>query len=965
MKIKSIVLKAFRLFDDERLEFTNRHEVRGAAANLVVIQAPNGFGKTSLFDAIEFAITKNIKRLKRNEVNFKENVRSDDKVSDNSSFIHNAKLKDTSLSVEVNFDDGVSFTRYPDKNEEQAWLLGEPENEYFSTVMLAQDWFSAFLSTTNGEERFRMFIDNFEQTRGLLDYHENLKSASVSLARAAKTTEREVSDLKRKLKEAVADDIKDKLSAEIEVLKQIGVDLNWNGHINERSLTALEIEAGQQSELLKHAYQTLKERLQCCEDVREGNSGLIPIESLAVEREQIVDLKKELEKVQRKLQQVQRLKDIAKQIDEHEQERQKLMRLNVRLQQLIERHDGFMLLEQRRVRYEKDASQTVNAINQATKSLALLTAEQQQCQIAFERSKELIVAAQNKLDTLEAKHKIYETLLKEDAEIRTFLADYEKKHDAAISVKAEQEKKYQQLLLLSSKLTMRELNVEVAEYEEQSSAILMLAQKIKQGNAELAKVQQQIEEQQRYMGQVDQLISKSREMADALKNGDCPLCGHHFDSVEMLLKSIEANKAVTVATEALIARKNELSKTIQANSTAMDTAYGSLLQRVTADQNAVQKSIEEQDKEIANIDLQTSAKRKRKNEIKQEIESNYGVFSTMTLEQLKVAYTEEKDNAQKLQNQRESALINSTKKVDDTSKQIETLNKTLNETTSKSRQIIESEDYLSYTALLNGEAFGDETFKTWGQQQVVNSEKIASRVKAIGDLKAEQTTLHEQEKITETMEPEITVHFESLKDKHTKLKEKYLFSIRFLGDSCGVTGIEATASPLDVMNRFEDTEALHKKDKEKTESRQQELLRFMALNEQAKKYWEQQKIRKELELKQKRLSNEIESKNKVLAEKERLQSFLEEYVKNFFHLDLINRLYNTIDPHPVYKTIRFACDFSYTKPRLNVYMQAKRDEEGDIVPNLYFSTAQINILSFCIFMAKAMFAHTQDKKNLG
>lgn len=77
MKITNVVLKAFRLFDDERLDFVNHSKGRTEAANLVVIHAPNGFGKTSFFDAIEFAITKNIKRLKRNGAIFKENVKLD------------------------------------------------------------------------------------------------------------------------------------------------------------------------------------------------------------------------------------------------------------------------------------------------------------------------------------------------------------------------------------------------------------------------------------------------------------------------------------------------------------------------------------------------------------------------------------------------------------------------------------------------------------------------------------------------------------------------------------------------------------------------------------------------------------------------------------------------------------------------------------------------------------------------
>lgn len=965
MKIKSIALKAFRLFANERLDFVNRINGGVSVANLVIIQAPNGFGKTSLFDAIEFAITKNIKRLKRNEVNFKENVQSDDKVSANSSFIHNAKLKDEQLSVEVQFDEGEPFVRHPNKNEEHSWLLGNPENEYFSDVMLAQDWFSAFLSTTNGEERFRMFLDNFAQTRGLLDYHESLKGKAHSLARAAKQTERSVENLKKLLKDAIADDIKDKFASEIEVLKHLGVDLHWNGHINERSLNALEIEIGQQSELLKHAYKTLEQQLQSCEDVREGHNDLIPIDTLAVQREQLSALKKGVENVQRLLKHVQRLKDIARQIEDHEQERQRLQRANVRLQQLIERRDVFLLLEQQRLKYDKEASQIATAITQTTQTLALLTTEQQQCQAAFEQAKQQTVVAQNKLDVLDARHKAYEALLKEDSEIRTLLADLAKQRETIVEAKAKQEKKLQQLQQLTVKLAKRELDGDVSAYKEYSTIILTLTQQIKQNSIELSKVLQQIEDQQRYMGQVEQLIAKSREMADTLQSGDCPLCGHHFDSVENLLQSIEANKSVSAATEALIARKNELSKAVQANSTALDVAYNNMQQTVTTDKNTLQASIEAKDKALAGIDLQTSGKRQRQTEIRQEIETNYRDFRTMSLEQLKVSYAEERGNAQKLQIEREAFFAASTKKVDDTSKQIEALNKTRDEMVTKLRHITEDEDYVTFKTLLDGESFDDEACKSWNQQQAVNNNLVTQREKAIGDLKTEQTTLIEKEKVTIAVEPELTANLVSLQTSHAKLKEQYICTIRFIRESCAVAGIEPASNPLDVVKLFEETEALHQKEKASVEARQQALVHFNALNLQAKKYWEQQKTRKELEAKQKQLAYETESKERVLTEKERLQSFLEKYVKNFFHLDLINRLYNTIDPHPVYKSIRFECDFTYKKPRLNVYMQAKRDDEGDIVPNLYFSTAQINILSFCIFMAKAMFARTIDNKDLG
>lgn len=50
MKIKNVAIEAFRCFDYQSLDFERED---GRLANLIVLYAPNGFGKTSLFDAIE------------------------------------------------------------------------------------------------------------------------------------------------------------------------------------------------------------------------------------------------------------------------------------------------------------------------------------------------------------------------------------------------------------------------------------------------------------------------------------------------------------------------------------------------------------------------------------------------------------------------------------------------------------------------------------------------------------------------------------------------------------------------------------------------------------------------------------------------------------------------------------------------------------------------------------------------
>lgn len=61
-KIKEIDISAFRAYKNMQ-KFNFIHKKTGEIADLVTIYAPNGYGKTSFFDAVEWAITERIGRL--------------------------------------------------------------------------------------------------------------------------------------------------------------------------------------------------------------------------------------------------------------------------------------------------------------------------------------------------------------------------------------------------------------------------------------------------------------------------------------------------------------------------------------------------------------------------------------------------------------------------------------------------------------------------------------------------------------------------------------------------------------------------------------------------------------------------------------------------------------------------------------------------------------------------------------
>ncbi|WP_333669018.1 hypothetical protein [Acinetobacter guillouiae] len=92
---------------------------------------------------------------------------------------------------------------------------------------------------------------------------------------------------------------------------------------------------------------------------------------------------------------------------------------------------------------------------------------------------------------------------------------------------------------------------------------------------------------------------------------------------------------------------------------------------------------------------------------------------------------------------------------------------------------------------------------------------------------------------------------------------------------------------------------------------------------------------------------------KLKEEFDQVEKRLKNRIDNFFYIELINKIYSKIDPHPSFKTISFVCLFPENeKPRLEIYLH----EDGDriICPTFYFSAAQLNILSLSIFLARAL-----------
>ncbi|MXV51925.1 hypothetical protein GS399_13160 [Pedobacter sp. HMF7647] len=92
---------------------------------------------------------------------------------------------------------------------------------------------------------------------------------------------------------------------------------------------------------------------------------------------------------------------------------------------------------------------------------------------------------------------------------------------------------------------------------------------------------------------------------------------------------------------------------------------------------------------------------------------------------------------------------------------------------------------------------------------------------------------------------------------------------------------------------------------------------------------------------------------KLEALKNKVSEFLLAKINAVFNQKIINEIYRKIDPHPDLKEIKLAPEFNDVKPKLHIYA-AEDDGRKMVNPSLYLSSAQINILSLSIFLAKAL-----------
>lgn len=958
MKIKHVFIQAFRQFGKVPVNLTSTLDPN-KASNFVAIYAPNGFGKTSFFDAMEFCVTKSIQRA---SVNFKENFKVDQEQG-STTFIHNKDFPDLPIDIVMNFEghDDIRTTCNP--QDECSMLKGNGDNLYFRNAVLSQDWFSEFLSTSSAEQRFKIFTDYFVETKDLLDYYRRLSTASTSFKRMVIKTNKEVKSLKKEIDGKLDAGVILQIEDGVKKLADNGISVRWEGKLDAEALTVLRMESDNLIAEIKAQKEDIADKIANLNLVSVGNDQIISIQELENFEKAIDEKKKQSTECENWLQRLNVYLKAENQVEERRKSLLLCQKEKDRLVYLTDSYEPFNKIHQGVVQLSRDKELLLKKI--ANNHILLddkYKRKKQQNGILSDYQKERD-SIQNKILKLHDRYVELASLLKMKVETEMSLGSKENplqktinQHDALVNQK-------EALCRLRISIEEETIDCTIGIYVDEVKFIKELNEKIHSEEEQLLLIEKRISEKGALENELQQLIISSHKVLEHLKGSKCPLCGTDFETQEKLLKNISENTVISTALEEDLQEKTVLADKINKHKNSMSEKRKELFDKIDKENSEIIEKIK-------SIDISAKQLRDEKEQLKSTLNN---IVSKLAQDYGDIKGTIEEDKQKELKGLVEATETNITatqqilsgleKEINQCLADITSHEDKIKEIDEKSIALSEDDFYVEYTSRLGDEKLSEECLDSWKNRLASIDEEIVQ----IG-----QQQKSSQCKLDELIKSGIRKeNAPSMKDKRNVLAEElseklnvWNNTLSFLMTVCMIP-IEGRAKSNEIKVAYESVLEATRKNQEKVDTKLTLLNKYEVLLTLGEKYSTNEVRKAELRNKEEQLKEETQKRDLINYERARLQKYLEDFVKGFFQLDIINKLYNTIDPHPEYKQIDFKCDFKNKDPRLNVVMYSVKDGHDTIVPNLYFSTAQINILSFCIFLAKALYAKTDKNEDLG
>lgn len=957
MKLTKVEIQAFRIYnhlDDGRFDFT----VDGKPADFVSIYAPNGFGKTSFYDAIEWGITGEVSRLSSQKENLKKQrfaERTDrplDKI-----LVNDFAEPGTPTKVTLEFDNRDSISNELGGRRKSN---NSVDPSIIKRILLDQEGIDAFLRTTKPEDRYEEWAKHFGR-HGVEPYFKTISHLLTLNEEEIAVLEKEIILLEGVGFSGNLSKL-DVLNDHIARLQAKGINLvrvddrfdedKWVEFI--LKLDVLKVEAEGALELATQGQSYVRSAIKGSRDVVGYEAYLqIPVE--------IEQLNKRLIKSVNQNQAFDRIAETEDSIARLKAEINLTDSNIAELRDLKKRFPKYQTVHKSIELAESELEETESELLRNSESLATLGESHAESGRSVEELAKQMSVLNSQIET-------YPETVREVERLQSRRSVAKRESDENNAALTKLRTSELQPLKISSERTEKT----IAAIIQGNFGIRSVEPELTLSLRELRRLQGEFEERQARIDELDLAISNLDSLGSDLENlltiamrvidgterPDCPVCLSDFGSSQELSARVRSNKALSSQKKELSDRRRKIVADGNKLNLDLKDRTNRLLHVLRSRKQQIDEKIGSTEQQEVRLGEQVSAIANEITELDERIAAHSTVFLGLSpsvyLTQIRrnvAALTRKLDLEKGKQDKLAGQVLDQSKNAARLTNRVDSLRSKLGKAR-KDPTLLE----LGRAATAAGLDLPLELASL--QARLDEAQELRS------DLNAQLAALTKQlqkyrDSVVGKRRPRVELDIANTSESIERLKERKFQFESFLTDRLGVKAAPRPTLGARLRRTLEKAEQ-QQEQKREISNLLKKVISMRKSVEPFISYWGTQK---KLALRQKEAELKKRVGEDLTNEKDRVGSEIKGSIKAFFHEDLINKFYEVIDPHPFFKTIAFDYDFQSAKPKLDVFIAKDVNDQSRSVPNLFLSSAQINVMSLSIFLARSLRA-TSDPKSL-
>lgn len=960
MKIKKVFIQAFRAYNhknDGSFDFTNND---GSSSDFVAIYAPNGFGKSSFYDAVEWALTNNVDRFIRGHyktLNQKEAVNAKSEKVPQLILRNNQASPETPTKVTILRDnDAIIENELPPIRTNSRDLKFDkrdntPNSDGYRDIFLSQDAIDSFIRETKAEDRYKVFMDHFDvdadETRKKLFLlkHENLSKIE--------NLKDQIKVVSSKINETHDPQLFEQYNITANLLSDLSSDLtidvesfDVNSHLKITSVLA------ELSSVLTTRYEQTTVNLSLIEGATTKLPEILSASELASSStNEIVKLENGLKEA----------KKYQTEFTSHNLLDQESLKL-------IEEANIHASLSHYLAVFNETRDNITSEQNKAAKASKDLAIER-----ATLKSHEQELESKN--DILKEKEGYLNSWIAYKPQIPGYFSNITNYQNTLKTLKQSlilHEKKLsadeQQLAFINNQIqALSSIQIDPKTIVASTSGVINISEdilfKLSSLNTTKQKISEEIQDNESTKNSLLKQKNTIQELSDlgakyARDNvaSHCPLCAADHGSNEQLLASIASNAALDTAFKALQQQSYILELDLSSTKNEIDNLLRGF-------QLTINKSISEKQSELSELKASFSQTTFDANQIKSQIsehssrlDNTLSATLNMSFNSLETHTDEQISNlstqcqALRLEiNTKEQIVIHHRKIAD---------NLALSIAQAKTREtsLQQNPDFDKFSTYLTEKRIDEHSSLT--QAFAEYGEKLSTELAGLESRRSALTISLNAIK-EKLMTAGLWISIDEFQSKLNASRGQYSRSweviTSFKTSLSHIIDIDLTQPLTELTSQLEE---VHHKARLTQEVHDSNLRNCSLLNQKLElllPYIDNTSLKNKITELQENLIDQQSVDHEITSELVKVIDYLKSKISGFFYTDLINTIYRKIDPHPTFKNVQFQTTFELDQqPKLHILVT---DERGEIIPpTLYFSAAQLNILSLSIFLARAIHA---------